>query len=187
MPDVVDANALGWNSQQTIPFKRNAPSSVEFFGVVSSDFDTGNLQLKGTDKAEFWAFSVVFGYQPGRSQDNDPDGEVATGGETPKELLNDRPYGFSVVWMESIRERQFVGSSPASFTNAGSAVSHRIAYINDLYGVISHETGHAPGRQKPWNDHGEKGVMKSGALDIEREDFSPATVRRFRSATSWTQ
>lgn len=49
------ANLMGLNTQQTVPFKRNSPATVRFHDFYTSDYDIGNLQLKGTDRAELFS------------------------------------------------------------------------------------------------------------------------------------
>jgi hypothetical protein len=147
----------------------------------------GNLQLKGKDKAEFWAFSVAFGYQNVSTEDGDPDQETPTGGETPKSYFGSIPYGYSVVYMEANRERQFSDEPPWVFSSSSERPRLVDAYLDDVYSVIAHEIGHAPGRHGGGTDHSEGGIMKKEAIDIKLLEFTPPTLRRFRSAISWTQ
>lgn len=196
--EVINANPMGWNGAQTIPFRRNEAAIQTFLGVISSYFDQGNLDFKGKDRPEFWTHSVVYGYQPSRSEDGDPDGESALEGGTPKwRFIDPHPMnqalGFSVVFMESVRdvaiERNpggvFTNSSPASLTDL------RLRYWSRLAGQTAHEVGHAPGRQGESGDHAEEHLMKSGGDSYPGPDanvlqkFAPATIRRFRGTPQW--
>ncbi len=188
---LVDANQQGWNTVRTIPFKRNAGPGFQFANSITSDFDVENLQLKGTDRLEFWAFSVVFGYQPSASEDGDPDREVPLRGGTPKKAVPRSSHGFSVVYMESVRDAEFskrLVEDPDlgdfNLINNQSYLTGR--YLKGLYGVIAHEIGHAPGRQGPGTDHAELGLMDEVSPPIDVDVFTAATIKRFRTATTWS-
>jgi hypothetical protein len=197
---LVDVNSFaGWNTQRTVPFQRNADSQIRIGDLYLSAFDAGNLQLKGTDRPGFWAHSVAFGYQAGPSDDGEPEVEFPDMGETPKRLnliINGfDSFGFSVVWLEGIRDNVFgeYGKRRASdptasqFMNPDRAAALAHQYNDLTYGVISHEIGHAPGKQWALNDHGENGLMQPGAAAINAVGFFPRTITRFRSTTSWTR
>jgi len=192
---LVNANVMGWNTVPNVAFKRHEPPLSIGGGVV---FDSGNLQLKGTDRSTFWAFSVVFGYQAAFPDDGEPDRETSLSGGTPKTspfLIGgaNRPFGYSVIFMEAIREHAFTpglnsGSIlPANFADASWTIFLRSRYLHTLYGTIAHEISHAPGRQSEKSDHVEEGMMTAGAPTITETTFLPQTVRRFRQAVSWTQ
>ena len=106
---LVDANAMGWNTQPNIVFKK-AESGYSVFGTV---FDNGNLQFKGTDRPEFWAWSVVFGYQSDKTDDGEPDAETPLSGTTPKTSpylppgFRNIPLSYSVIFLENIRDYEF--------------------------------------------------------------------------------
>jgi hypothetical protein len=196
---LINANTQSWNTQLTVPFQRNADSQVRFGDLYLSAFDTGNLQLKGTDRAGFWAHSVVFGYQAGPSDDGEPELEFPDMGETPKQLnliINGADsFGFSVVWLEGIRDsvfgeypkRRASDPLPAHFMDSVRATSLQQSYTYSIYGVMAHEIGHAPGKQWAFTDHAEGGLMRRGAANITEESFRPKTIKRFRSVTSWSQ
>jgi hypothetical protein len=190
----ISVNTNGWNSQPTIPFKRNASA----YSLIGNVFDSGNLQLKDTDRSEFWAFSVVFGYQAGTLDDGEPDSETPLSGGTIKNgpfspIEPNKPHGYSAIFPEAIRDRNFglnrdeVAREPADFTVPGNASALREVFLHDLYGVIAHEVGHAPGRQSESADHKETGIMEEGAPRISEAAFSPRTILRFRKAPSWTK
>lgn len=201
---LTNANDAGWNppSGQIIPFKRHAP----VFTLTGSVFDAGNLGLKNVDRPEFWAFSVVFGYQShfafggipiGLTDDGDPDDEYPLLGGTPE--TNPRlpvgantPFGYSVIFMENLRDDAFgtrggLSPAPAAFTNATMAAFLAQQYQNRLKSVIAHEIGHAPGRQSENSDHDEEQIMRNGGALSLAAGFSPKTQRRFRTAESWTR
>lgn len=191
---LVDANAQGWNTTQIVPFKRQEPA----YSIIGTVFDNGNLQLKGVDRPEFWAFSVVFGYQSTSPDDGEPDAEVPLSGGTPETspfLIGDRnrPFGYSVVFLENIRDYEFGRRAasdpiPSHFTNAIRVVSLRKQYVQRIFAVTAHEIGHAPGRAYETSDHAEDDIMVSGASQsIEGFPFGPKTIARFREATSWTR
>lgn len=192
---LVDANALGWNATQTIPFRRNAPA-VDLIG--NSVFDAGNLDLKGDDRPEFWCFSVGFGYQPGAGGDGDGHEEIPLSGGTPQTSPwlvgdNNRPFGYCVVFLESIRDYEFgVGRiardpDPARFKDPQKASLLRSEYLGWIYGVIAHELGHGPGRQSEAADHDEESLMRKGGSNIDDEGWAAKTLRRFRTSPSWTR
>ena len=176
---LVDANAMGWNSITTIPFLRHAE-------IIGGPFDSGNQELKGTDRPEFWAHTVIFGYQPATAEDGERNPEAPTAGETQK------PSGqlfqsFSGVYLESIRERAFFNVPVQLFTSPNDAADLKMQYLEDLYVVMAHEIGHAPGRQWALTDHAEDQVMKAGSDGVSRAPFSGRTIRRFRTTPSWTR
>jgi hypothetical protein len=198
----VDGNTLNFNSQQQIPFERNAPA----FTVAGTPFDDGNLELKGVDRPSFWAFSVVFGYQSeavigigipfGLRDDGDPDTEIPVEGAVPKTSPlagpdRNRPFGYAVIFMENIRDAQFgrrgAALGPINYVIPDTAANLADRYLQNLYAVIAHEIGHAPGRQWGKTDHDEGKIMQSGASQSVAAKFSSKTILRFRSAASWTQ
>ena len=188
---LVDANGEGWNTTQTISFRLNERSAGPGF---VSHFDQGNLILKGKDTPQFWCFSVVFGYQPEKSEDGDGREELPLSGESPYHRFSGQPAGYSVIWYEALRDytfgagREKVDPHPANFNIGFQADFYRNAYTNWLYGTIAHELGHGPGRQEESADHDELGLMRAGADKIDEASavFTPKTILRFRSRPSWT-
>jgi hypothetical protein len=178
---LVNANALGWNTQTNIAFARHAD-----IGTTTSLLDVGNQQLKGTDKPEFWAFTVVFAYQGLDKEDGEDDSEAPLAGAT-REPLGGLLHSFSAVYLEAIRERQFALLPAAYFTTTNNKGVLRSAYFEDLYVTMAHEIGHAPGNQLEGTDHKEGAVMVKGAIGVNRSGFNAKTLRRFRTATSWTR
>jgi hypothetical protein len=184
---IEDANAKGWNPNQTIPFKLNSPVD----SVVGSAFnDAKDLQ----DSITFWAFTVSFGYQPEILVDNDPDIEESLlGGASEIQLLN-TSHGFAVIFLETIREDpRAIGDlslfSPSVLGNPVFQQQLRDGYRDLILGIVAHEIGHPAGSQDERTDHDEGGIMMDGAVRINgpNSDFSPKTVRRFRKATRWTR
>lgn len=175
----VDENGL--NSRKTIPFYSNAYAQNFGFSV----FDD-NLDLAPYDSDDFWAFAVAFGYQPEEAYDADSWFDVATTyGGTPTTLIFNVPWGVSVVFMESNRER--VIGYPSIHYNEAAIGSYVREYNGWWYGVIVHELGHAPGRQSGDADHAEEGLMADGAKRIYDDVFKAKTIKRFRDAKSWKQ
>lgn len=201
---LVDANAMGWNTQPNIAFKRY----VAPYTTAGTILDNGNLQLKGTDRAEFWAFSVVFAYQPTTVfgffgigpvievaffDDGDWDGETPLSGSTRENPVTGTPEPYSAVFLEAIRDYEFGrrGNSPpqpTEFVHPIRAPSLANQYIQRVYAVLAHELGHAPGRRSGTDDHNEGGILDSGApQSLAGDQFRPASIARFRGVTSWTQ
>ena len=191
---LVNANAqAGWNTTQIIPFKLQEPG-YSIFGTV---FDNGNLQLKGQDRPEFWAFSVVFGYQSDFTDDGESDEETPLSGGTPETRVPTIPehlyiaIGYSAVFLENIRDYEFgkrfpSDPVPGDFVHSIKAPSLRDKYIQRLNAVIAHEIGHPPGRKSETDDHNEDDLMITGAPQgFTKEKFAPKTVNRFRQATRW--
>jgi hypothetical protein len=175
---IFDINQTNWNTVQTVPFKRHA--EAERFG---GPFNTGNQQLKEKDSPQFWAYTVVFGYQELPGEDGDPNGESLVQGDTVKHTFLQSPY--SAVFMEAIRERQEWDNTPASnFTNTSGAITLRQDYNATWWRVTAHEIAHGPGGQSEAQDHAEDDIMKAGAPNFIQ--FSPATIKRFRSTSHWT-
>ena len=181
----IDAAAEGLNANKRVPFKRNAG-----IGLTGSPFDQGNLQLKGTDKPEFWAYSVVLAYQPGLGDDGDPDTEEPLLGFNPDDYALTTAKGFCVVWLEAVRDKEW-SLNQSQIQEGGfsdnRAPTYEQAYLGRLYGVIAHEIGHAPGTGiTSVLDHSEQGLMAKGAARVREEIFTAQTVDRFRSASKWT-
>jgi hypothetical protein len=146
----------------------------------------GNQQLKGADKPEFWAFTLVFAYQGLEEDDGDDNDEAILAGAT-REPLGGLLHSFSTVYLEAIRDRQFARTPPRNFVLTNNATTLRSSYLEDIYVTMAHEIGHAPGNQFEKTDHKEGGVMVKGATGAARSGFSSQTIRRFRSAASWTR
>jgi len=188
--EVIDANALGWNGQMTIPFRLNQkPVNLD----TSSYFDNGNLSLKGADHSVFWAYSVVFGYQADESQDGDPNAaepEPLKGGSPYSRTTGDS-YGYSVIFAEAIREQAFrLVANPSTFATQDPVERQRLReryYYDEFFSVVAHEIGHAPGQFGEDPDHLEDGVMASGAGSISGAGFSPKSIKRFRTGITWTR
>lgn len=182
----VDANSLGWNTTQTVPFKRNSDM------IGSSSPFHQNLQLRGTDRAAFWSYSVVLAYQDDESEDGDPNGEEPNLGINADDDVTTTLDGFCVVFVESVRDkvwgigREGVGVVASQFAVPQQATLFRSLYLDRLYGAIIHELGHAPSGPIFEFDHSEGGLMQPGGSLTSNDSFSAKTVRRFRTAVKWT-
>ena len=181
--DVTNANAEGLNPNKEIPFALNAyPAGV---GLISIFDDAKDLN----DSSLFWAHTLVFGYQPDIDEDGDPNAE--SGGDpllggTPKSLFG-TSQGYSVIYVESIRDKLFRTYPDSTFTNSIAQPVLQTLLINEIMGVIVHEIGHSPGGHYGGTDHTEGGLMITGAASIENNVFTPATVKRFRNAERWKE
>ena len=185
---LVDANAMGWNpvNMRTVPFKRHAD-----LGFTGSPFD-GNLQLRGTDRTGFWAYSVVLAYQDDSGEDGDPDVEEPNLGINADDDPTTTEDGYCVVFLEGIRDKVWAiytkdsKVEPIDFT-IHLAPQRQADYLNRLYGAIIHEVGHAPPQGNLFvTDHGEEGLMVKGASDPSTDGFTAKTIRRFRATQKWT-
>jgi hypothetical protein len=165
------------------------------------------------DSGPFWCFRVIFAHQFGVNDDADPFSEVAstTGAPSPTRgvcvkvwpiLSNpNHAFGYAYVFIEAIRDYAFTGSALTSYTTDKDATRARL--WREIYGAVAHEIGHSPGRQHPDNDHSEPGLMSGGGGQvmgtrpdqlppllyedpISAKGFSPVTIRRFRTAKSWS-
>jgi len=186
-----DANAHGWNPNQTIPFKLHAPVDTASSGSVF------NEAKDLTDSDAFWAFTVTFGYQPatnilGSVQDGDPDTEARLLGGTPKSrwLWSYASKGFAAIFVETIRDYVFRDLRSAADkekikTNVLFQKNFRNRMYNWLLGIIVHEIGHSPGGQTESGDHEESGIMKEEGDSIDG-GFTPGTIKRFRDTKNWT-
>lgn len=195
--EIVDGNAAGWNSVLTVPFRRNkAALELNLIGQQVSYFDQGNLELKGKDRPQFWAHSVVLGYQPNPAEDGDNDNEHALEGGTPKGRFIDgnqhQSLGYSVVFMESARDAGIGRRGLNEATNSFTMNDLRQSYWSRLGGQTAHEVAHAPGRQSEGGDHDEDNLMRTGGdyhpgvAAREEQRFSPSTIKRVRSTPRWS-
>jgi len=175
---IVDAVDLNLNPNKTIPFTSNAAAATLGGFSVFDD----SLDLASEDERDFWAFGLVFGYQPESGKDNDPLESLLRGG-TPEVLLGNIPYGFSVVYVESIREK-VIGEDPP--LPDAIKIIRKQEYEDWLHGTAAHEIGHAPGRNNESSDHSEEGLMEAAGGNFST-DFKPVTIKRFRSAKSWRE
>lgn len=181
---VVNANRLGLNpaSSRRIDFKLNERVMGPGPAYASHFDDAKDL----TDTEYFWAHTLVFGYQSENSDDGDPNYQPPLQGGTPKTgALHDISRGYSVVYIEANREKEFGYVSPQLLANPTFMRGRHVEYYKLLYGTVAHEIGHSPGKQWEDTDHDEGGLMQSGGSKIDI-DFTPASVRRFRPTKSWS-
>lgn len=177
--DVVDANASGWNTGRTIPFFLNK-DVFDNPWTLSGIFDSAKNVF---DSSVFWAHTVTIGYQPKFSEDRDNNDESALLGTT-AESLTAVAFGYSAIYDETIRDYAYDGRE----SNYYLPLNYRLlehSYYGWLFGTIAHEMGHAPGNGfENLTDHAEKYLMQKGGDEISK-DFAPASIKRFRSSTSW--
>jgi len=173
---LINANTQGFSTGTAIPFKRQS---------TMGPFDVGNQELKGKDRPEFWAFTVVFGFEGGAYEDFDPNSEPGTLGITQKSV-GGLLHSFSVIYLESNRDGAFFNAIPSNFTTPVFIPGLVRDYLEQIYSTVGHEIAHAPGGQRESVDHKEEGLM-NGGLNRSREAFTPKTVLRLRRTAQWTR
>jgi hypothetical protein len=176
---VADANQAGWNTSRTIPFFKNKDVFDFLFTGV---FDSAKNVF---DSSTFWAHTVTIGYQPDFSEDRDNNNENPLLGVTPENPLTDAAFGYSAIYDETIRDYAYEIFRADQYQPSIYPNIERY-YYGLLFGIIAHETGHAPGKRGEGDDHAEKGLMKQYGDQIA-VDFSPQSIKRFRTSKSWTQ
>jgi hypothetical protein len=159
------------------------------FGLSSVFDDAKDL----SDRDLFWQHTVVFGYQPAETEDADPDSELPTLGETPENpaaIPPWEPLGYSVIFVENIRDWAWKGTPDGLFTVA-NRLKRQTEYWSYLHGIVAHEIGHAPGRNGESTDHAEGLLLQKGWVQFSPNAlgarFAPQTMTRFRSASRWTR
>jgi hypothetical protein len=168
-----DAGAAGLNLRPSLPFSLNEPAFFPNNPYGSSMF---NNAADINDSSIFWAHLVSFGYQPATSEDGDPDGESPLYGGTPEPLGISR--GYSVVFVESVREKWSISAPTNQLYDY---------YWVFLCGTVAHELAHSPGSQGEGADHEEHGLLDEGEINMKENNFAPKTVKRMRTASSWSQ
>jgi hypothetical protein len=175
---VVDANQLGWNPRRIIPFYLNRDVFDNPLTLSSVFDDAKDL----ADNDVFWAHTVTFGFQPAWSEDGDPNAEPPLLGATPETPGTATAFGYSAVYKEAMADDVIEYRA-----GGGAHPLNQHAYYEWLLGCCAHETGHAPGAHFMTTDHTEGKLMKSGGEKITgKKSFSPVSIRRFRTARSWT-
>jgi len=154
-----------FNARPTIPFEMNAGTLLNPFTSLNNSQD-----MSGADRDEYWYTLLVMAYQYREPNDNDPTPESLIRGLT----ISDSPIypKFSSVYVEAVRDWLAGNRNDPDF-------SERLQ--RDIDRVVAHELGHAPGNGND-PDHNEGGLMGGGADD---DDFSPATIFRFRQTPKW--
>jgi hypothetical protein len=197
--DIVDANSKGWNTAQTIPFKRKADLAFSGNPSPEGDFDFSKLSLLGKDRAGFWAYSIALAYEPGPLEDRDPDITPPLKGNNPKLPVYLTSRGLAVIYVETIRDDVYSPGAKVPIPRdhfvrdeSGNLQGLRRDYLGLLYGTIAHELGHCPGGQPGdidpllrTTDHSEGDLMIEGGSDIFSVKFSAKTILRFRKTPSW--
>ena len=177
--DVINANAEGLNPNKRVSFKLNEEMGLTGAGVFD---DAKDLH----DSTYFWAHTITIGYQGSTGEDLDPNSENPLLGSTLKKTLV-YEGGISAIYIESLRDAAIDNNAAI---NIGSPALYP-TLINDYWwyieGVIAHEIGHAPGGNSESSDHAEGNLMQEGAQSIQGASFSPATIKRFRSASEWVE
>jgi hypothetical protein len=186
---VENANELGLNPSTSLPFKLN--EKVIGVGNVSHFDNAKDL----SDSKFFWGHTLVFGYQAqaevnllGDGGDGDPNGEPPLLGGTPKTgISNNQSVGYSVIYMEAIRDQEIGSPLPESIlNNQESMAGYNDRFVGTLLGTVAHEIAHSPGEQSAEADHAEQGLMREGGARID-VDFSGASIDRFRKALGWSE
>jgi len=154
-----------FNARPTIPFEMNAGTLLNPFTSLNNSQD-----MSGADRDEYWYTLLVMAYQYREPNDNDPTPESLIRGLT----ISDSPIypKISSVYVEAVRDWLAGNRNDPDF-------SERLQ--RDIDRVVAHELGHAPGNGND-PDHNEGGLMGGGADD---DDFSPATIFRFRQTPKW--
>ncbi len=187
--EVLDANALGLNSDTSIDFKLNETVLGNSFPDVFDD-----AKDLSTTKF-FWTHTVTFGFQPGKGNDGDSNSEGTQFGATPLGLFGLEGKGYSAVFVESVREEVFDPIvmvtdyilNPEDFYSAYEVERRANKYKSILYGVTAHEIGHGADSGGNDHDHQEGGLMEAGDSNPSRieEDFTGVSINRFREALEW--
>lgn len=174
---VVDANAMGWNTRTQVAFQRTV-------GLVPSLDGSPFRDSKDLfDRNQFWAHTVGLSHEYIQFEDADPNSEAPTLGITPKKIMGINPGGVSFVFLETIRDAL---AEPASWPGLPAGYpALRNNYYGLVYGVMAHEIGHYPGKQSANDDHGELGLMQNEAATID-VPFSAKSILRFRKPASWS-
>ncbi len=154
-----------FNTRPTIPFEMNAGTLYNPFTSLDNSQDMG-----GADRNEYWYTLLVMAYQYRDANDNDPTPESLIRGLT----ISDSPIypKISTVYVEAVRDWLAGNRNDADFLQR---------LQRDIDRVVAHELGHAPGNGND-SDHNEGGLMGAGA---DEDEFSPATIRRFRQTPKW--
>lgn len=180
-----EINSKGLNPDQFVDFKLNEISGASIYPTVFDD--AINLP-----KSEFyWGWTIVFGYQYKESEDADPNNEETYVGSTPEDsnfIYADIYHGYSVIYMEAIRDIAFAGLIDLKYNNPtiyqGELEEQTKDYKHLIYGTIAHEIGHPPESGGESGDHDEGGLMQEGGGPITL-DFEAESIKRFRSALLW--
>lgn len=171
---VEDANAKGWNPNQTIDFELNSWSNALGTGTLDASKD-----LSGSDA--FWCRTVVLAYQPEVIYDCDPGTENPYLGATPYRPGINTNLGYCVIFVETIRDMaSYVLTLQENGPN--EYLKARKEFERFFYGTIAHESAHVTKNETDTADHLEGGLMQSGNLD---QNFTPQSIKRFRDSTKW--
>ncbi len=175
---VEDANALGWNTRQTINFQLNSYSTGLGYPTFTAAKDLNS-------KTVFWARLVVCAYQAESISDADPSTEDAKLGSTPYSALGNVDFGYSILFMETIRDDAFRFLSLLPYVDTVAA-NKAIKNLNEqLLGTCAHEIGHGPGNLGASAEHAEGGLMDGESGGNINQNFKPATINRFRNVDQW--
>jgi hypothetical protein len=147
-----------------------------------------------TDSDTFWTHTIVFGYQPGVSEDGDPGVEDPVLGLTREYTVLIQPR-VSAVYVETIRDSiaepdRLGGTSGWTVGLPARDEGYRREYWSWIFGTAAHEIGHYSGPNDEDRDHDEGGLMKKGGDSLgttSENQFSPETIKRLRRVKSWSQ
>ncbi len=131
----------------------------------------------GEGTSYFWYQLIALGYQPQESFDRDGESEGDDGG-TPEAGITGLGFNagsYCAIFTETIRENDI--ASGARIVNLGNVSM----YLDAIALTMAHEVGHVPGTGSESADHAEGGLMKMGGADSVDEEFSAASLLRFRS------
>ncbi|MGB0992691.1 MAG: hypothetical protein ACPG32_09505 [Akkermansiaceae bacterium] len=170
--EVVDA--APYNTDTTIDFERH----------IDFDIILGNAHILDDSKNLYstqglWVGYLIIAYQAERSRCADPVYEDAPlEGATP----GNREY--SAVFVEAIRE-----VNDAFFRNPPYLTVPE--YLDQIYVFMTltaaHELAHMPGGGNESIHHAELGLLQEGGAHNETDEFSAASIKRFRKTHNWKQ
>jgi hypothetical protein len=177
-----------YNVEKEIPFKLNERSSVPLPGPFPVIWNNAQ-DLE--DVKSHWVAHAVFGFQDAESKDCDPNSEEndSSSGETPVfRLEGSAPTDYSVIWLEQIRET-FNWSWYS--TDPGQVAQGPGLFDKEVNLTLLHEIGHQPAVNEIFvnvqEHHREGGIMKGGGSGGYDDNYTPATVKRFRRTMRWTE
>jgi hypothetical protein len=180
---LADANAMGWNPNQQIPFKLHAG-----LGLLDGNGGIFRDAKDVFDSEVFWAHTSVYGYEGSEGSDRDPDTESLEQGVTPKRT-GIYLGGVSGLYVEVIRES--AQPNLEAHLSAERIAAGQSEYWRWIGGITAHELGHAPGDQSIDADHNEGELMIRDGLPINairsQESFGETTISRFRKAEKWNE
>jgi hypothetical protein len=109
-------------------------------------------------------------------------------GNTHESISTSISDGYSAIYEKANRDHALEGRENASDYLPANYPRLEADYYGEVFGTIAHELGDPPGRQGYNADHSEGDLMKEGGkpLTSSTAHFGASSIRRFRTATSWT-